>query len=83
MAAKKSPGPSRGSQLLSQEIKRRKLSHAQVAEKIGCTRALVTMWISGAARPIYEKMIQLRDVFGIPLEAWSQPPRKTKAMVAA
>lgn len=48
-------------------------SHAEIAEKLGVDKSLVTRWRSGARKPTASQRRDLRELYGIPEEAWDEP----------
>lgn len=70
--------PTRGGDMLS----RCPDSHAEIAAKMGVDKSLVTRWRSGARRPSDEDQGKLEALYGIPRDAWGEPP-KLRAVPAA
>ncbi len=56
-------------------------SHAEIAERTGYDKSLVTRWVTGERKPTIAQMQKLDDVYGIPAAAWREPaaPRATAA----
>ena len=49
-------------------------TQAEKAERLGVAQATISRWQSGASRPLsYEHRDACRRIFGIPLDAWTQP----------
>lgn len=63
--------PTRGGDMLS----RCPDSHAEIAAKVGVDKSLVTRWRSGARRPSEEDQGKLEALYGIPRDAWGEPPK--------
>lgn len=61
--------PTRGGELLSKCSD----SHAEIAERIGYDKSLVTRWVTGERKPTIAQMQKLDDVYGIPAAAWREP----------
>ncbi|MEQ8461756.1 MAG: helix-turn-helix transcriptional regulator [Sandaracinaceae bacterium] len=49
-------------------------SHAEIAERLGCTKQVVSYWRRGSKRPGAKNRESMADAFGIPAKAWSQQP---------
>jgi transcriptional regulator with XRE-family HTH domain len=48
-------------------------SHAEIAERIGYDKSLVTRWVTGERKPTIAQAQKLDDVYGIPAGAWREP----------
>jgi transcriptional regulator with XRE-family HTH domain len=46
------------------------MNKTKISKSLNVTHSSVCQWLSGATRPTLENMIQLRDKFGIPVDAW-------------
>ena len=51
------------------------LSQADVARRLGVSRALVGLWCQGASAPSPEHLAGIEDALGIPMRAWAEPVR--------
>lgn len=47
-------------------------SHSEIAAKVGVDKSLVTRWISGERKPSKAQIPKLRELYGIPDEAWGE-----------
>lgn len=63
---------SEGARLLRIALKQRGWSQTRLKTELG-TALSVSYWIFGDKRPSLEWAIKLRDLLGIPVEAWRQP----------
>ena len=58
-------------------------SHAEIAAKVGVDKSLVTRWRSGVRQPTDAQEARLEELYGIPRQAWHEPPAgKTPAAPA-
>jgi len=75
-----------GSRLLQRAMRLRGLTQQQVATLVGCSQQSVSGWRDGKFVPTSpEHLVRLRDLFGIPLEAWltASQRRALRRVVAA
>lgn len=61
--------PTRGGELLAKCAD----SHAEIAERTGYDKSLVTRWITGERKPTVAQAQKLDDIYGIPAAAWREP----------
>lgn len=61
--------PTRGGEQLSKCSD----SHAEIAERTGYDKSLVTRWVTGERKPTVAQAQKLDDVYGIPAAAWREP----------
>lgn len=59
-----------GSELLRRWRERKGLSQETAAEKLGVRQATLSRYESGARAPRLPEALRIRDVAGVPLEAW-------------
>lgn len=64
------PSRTRGAVLLSTLG----LRQEDIARRAGVRRAAVGHWMTGHRRPLDNHRLILRDVWGIPIEAWVEAP---------
>ena len=64
---------SEGSRLLRQVIEGRRWSMNEAARQVDATTGMLAQWLFGDRRPGLEWAIKLRDLLGIPVDAWVQP----------
>lgn len=62
----------RGAQLLRAELDRRGWSQTKLKSELGTDQS-ISYWLHGDRRPGLEGAIKLRDLLGIPVDAWVQP----------
>lgn len=62
---------SEGARLLWAEIEIRGWSQGQLAKAIDAKPGVVPRWLYGDTKPSWDWAARLRDVLGIPLEAWT------------
>ena len=60
------------------EISKLRYTQAEIAERMGVSRVLVTYWGTGERKPTRMRMQMLKTLFGIPEEAWFQAPGRVK-----
>lgn len=61
------PSTRGGALLLSQG------TQTAIGEALGVHHHTVGRWVSGARLPPLDRLVQIRDRYGIPLEAWGEP----------
>lgn len=72
----------RGAQLLAAALEQRGWSQTRLKNELGTTQA-VSNWLYGDRRPSLEWAVKLRDLLGIPVEAWNQPANDVESALAA
>lgn len=55
-----------------------RVNQAEVAEACAVTQQAVSGWISGRAKPTADRMRVLQDLYGIPMESWTEPATDTE-----
>jgi transcriptional regulator with XRE-family HTH domain len=68
-----------GPELLVAYEKTRNLTHKQVAEKVKTSAATISRLITGDRSPGRELSLRLQQVLKIPLDAWPQSERSSRA----
>ena len=63
-------GRSRGAVLLAQTGK----TQEEIAARVHASRSLVSHWMPGRRVPSAANRVALRSAYGIPIEAWDEPP---------
>lgn len=58
-------------------LARKGLKQAEIASRIGCSQAVVCLWLSGGRVPQLEHRAALKRAYGIPTVAWKQEPPAT------
>ncbi len=53
-----------------------KYTQIKVARRCGVSQTIVSQWISGARKPVYENRKELFERYGIGLDTWEQPAQK-------
>jgi transcriptional regulator with XRE-family HTH domain len=48
------------------------MTQTDLAKALDVTPQAVGQWLGGHARPSLERMVQLRDLYDIPLAAWTE-----------
>lgn len=67
------PSASGALPLLWAEIRRRELTHADVARELDDDAGKVAKLLYGERKPGRALALRLRDTFGTPIEAWDEP----------
>lgn len=49
-------------------------TQGQMARALGCDSGQLARWLYGDTRPSLGMGLRIRDVIGVPLDAWVQPP---------
>jgi transcriptional regulator with XRE-family HTH domain len=44
-----------------------------IAEKLGVSQTIISQWISGRCKPVYENRRALFENYGIDMDAWERP----------
>jgi plasmid maintenance system antidote protein VapI len=57
--------------MLRRALRERRLTHDGAAELIGVRQSTVTRWLLGQRKPCLAVAVQVRDVFGVPVESWA------------
>lgn len=65
------PQFSRGSALLWECLTTR-ASQGALSREIGVPNGMLSRWLYGDRRPSWDRARRMRDVLGIPLEAWTE-----------
>ena len=60
-----------------------KYTQAKVARRCGVSQAVISKWISGERRPVYENRKELFERYGIGLDTWEQPAQKPQQKAEA
>lgn len=70
------PKFSRGAQLLSSTLEEKGWSQTRLKRELGTANA-ASYWVHGDRRPSLEAALRLRDLLGIPVDAWVEPAVET------
>lgn len=72
---------SRGAQLLAAALQERGWSQTKLKREMATDHA-ISHWLYGERRPGLEAAIHLRDLLGIPVDAWVEPAAETSEAAA-
>lgn len=70
-----------GCALLAEALRNAGLTQEAFELKLGVARGLVSRWLSGAGKPSLEMACRIRDLLGVPVDAWRETsdPSETDA----
>lgn len=65
---------SRGALVLKELVRpnEERLTQVQIAERLGVTQQAVSTWLRGVGRPDHRRMVQIAEMFGVPVAAWDE-----------
>lgn len=67
---------SEGCRLVWKAMQSLRMSQTDLAVRLGTSTGTLTKWLYCDRRPSLPWMIRFRDVLGVELESWAQPPKK-------
>lgn len=75
----------RGVRLLQAFLQRRKLLRSEFADRLPCSRPLLTMWLAGRRVPGRSNALAIERATGgaVPAASWDQRARRTAAREAS
>lgn len=63
-------GPLPGCALLDEQLRVRAMTQESLEKLLEVTEGLVSRWLSGSRRPSLEMACRIRDLVGVPVDAW-------------